>query len=668
MDSRKQKYIIIGALCLVVIGLSIGYAVLSANLKIGGTATVPAEKWSVIFVSENTTTSKSGKATCDIGKVTGTSITELSATFKIPGDSCTFTIPVENAGTIAAKLTDVEGINTPLSYTVKSPGDEDILRNNVTYEVYYGNTQINSETTFESIDILDSKEKTTVTLRVAFNSEATSIPNDTVTIEGLDRTFIFENVVSGDSSSGTVIPVSQTKPNAPVLNDGMIPVYYEERGTTDGVWKKADENNKDNIWYDYDHQKWANAVTVTESSRNHYKNEVEVGEEVSMDDINTMWVWIPRYSYTIQGKYGRGGTSAALPGAIDIKFLSKSDSAESGTANYTGNEQKNWRTPDAFNFGGTTQDGIWVGKFEIAGTLDSQDACVDENCNVKNLSIKPGVASLRYQRVSSFFYAARSMQKDKETFGFTDSGDLHMIKNDEWGAVAYLSQSKYGKHGNPDYSGRYEEIYQNKSAEYITGNSNGAPSQSETAPKQHAYNNLTKLGEGQGQAGPGASTTGNVYGVYDMSGGAWEYVMGVLSYYEDPYLPMSGNSTTSNSGFTGKVYENNEYTNFINEPALPFPKEKYYNLYKVGTTADTMPKTSDLNNSLKACNGRICYGQALSETLGWYDDYNGFVSNDGPWSVRGCGRSYATDAGIFASAQSGGNAFSHGSRFALISQ
>ena len=26
--------------------------------------------------------------------------------------------------------------------------------------------------------------------------------------------------------------------------------------------------------------------------------------------------------------------------------------------------------------------------------------------------------------------------------------------------------------------------------------------------------------------GVGASTTGTIYGVYDMSGGAWEYVMG----------------------------------------------------------------------------------------------------------------------------------------------
>ncbi len=61
-----------------------------------------------------------------------------------------------------------------------------------------------------------------------------------------------------------------------------------------------------------------------------------------MDDIETMWVWIPRYSYTIASEngttyygkrgvyyYGKRGVylnstpTAALPGEIDIKFVDK---------------------------------------------------------------------------------------------------------------------------------------------------------------------------------------------------------------------------------------------------------------------------------------------------------------------------------------------------------
>ncbi len=394
-----------------------------------------------------------------------------------------------------------------------------------------------------------------------------------------------------------------------------------------------------------------------DASREYYKK-ANNGTSISMDDINTMWVWIPRYSYTIQGPYGRGGASTALPGAIDIKFLSETDPIESGKANYIGNEESEWKTPDAFNFGRTTQAGIWVGKFETAGELAS--ACTSESCTVNKLSIKPDMSSLRSQKVSSFFYAARSMQNDTATFGFSDSGDLHMMKNDEWGAVAYLSQSKYGKYGNTDYTGPNKEIYQNKSDKYITGSSNGTPSQNDTKNPQYAYNNMTELGDGKGQAGPGASTTGNIYGIYDMSGGTWEYVMGVLAYNEDD-TPMSGKSTTSNSGFNGKVYESGAYDDFIN---YSFPDNKYFNLYKVGTKVGEMPSSSTLTNSQKACDGGICYGQALSETTNWYGDGSGFVYRELPWPVRGGYFSYTTVAGVFGSSSSSGNAHStYGSRF-----
>ncbi len=405
-----------------------------------------------------------------------------------------------------------------------------------------------------------------------------------------------------------------------------------------------------------------------DANREYYKK-ADIGTPINMDDINTMWVWIPRYSYTIKSEdgvnyFGKASSenknpTQALPGEIDIKFLSKTALSENGKAQYTGDENKEWRTPEAFNFGGTTQAGIWVGKFETTGELAS--ACTSESCAVDKLSIKPDTPSLISQSVSSFFYAARSMQNDTTTFGFSDSGDLHMMKNDEWGAVAYLSQSRYGKHGNTDYTGKYEEIYQNKSNTFITGSSNGTPSQSETATKQYAYNDMTELGDGQGQAGPGASTTGNIYGIYDMSGGAWEYVMGVLAYYEIPYQPMSGQSPTLNSGFTGKVYQNNTYEEFEN---ITFPDKKYYDFYIVGTTRDTMPTSSTLANSVKACSEGICYGQALSETSGWYGDWYGFVYRESPWSARGGGCSDSTAAGVFYSNNAHGPAGSYyGSRF-----
>ena len=81
------------------------------------------------------------------------------------------------------------------------------------------------------------------------------------------------------------------------------------------------------------------------------------------------------------------------------------------------------------------------------------------------------------------------------------------MKNDEWGAVAYLSKSKYGKQN--------EEVWINNSSSYITGSAGNIASAVSNAGTTNDYTSTQ---------GVKASTTGTVYGVYDMSGGAWEYV------------------------------------------------------------------------------------------------------------------------------------------------
>ena len=96
--------------------------------------------------------------------------------------------------------------------------------------------------------------------------------------------------------------------------------------------------------------------------------------------------------------------------------------------------------------------------------------------------------------------------------------DVNNINSDEWSIVAYLSQSKYGKLGNENFSGVNKEIYQNKSNSYITGCSYGHPSDNVSDYVcQYTYDiDINRTG---------ASTTGTIYGIYDMSGGSHEYVM-----------------------------------------------------------------------------------------------------------------------------------------------
>ena len=376
--------------------------------------------------------------------------------------------------------------------------------------------------------------------------------------------------------------------NSPVLASNMIPVYYDE---INNVWKKADVNNKDSSyqWYSYNSTgdkkgMWANAVTVKEANRQTYLN-ANVGTPISMDDITTMWVWIPRFNAVTPSNYN-GGTKAN-PGAIDVSFVKQNETAI-----------------DAFTFGDKELSGFWYGKFEIGGTLAS--SCTNETCNVSNIVVKPNVSSLRNQTVSSFFYASRSMEQTGNSFGFVSSEvDTHMSKNNEWGAVAYLTQSIYGRCTN---STTCTEVGINNNTSYITGIGD-KPSSTASSVKTNTYNTIS---------GKNASTTGNIYGIYDMSGGAWDYVMGVY------------NKNIKSSGFS------------------TLPDNKYYNNY----TATSYT------------------GHAISETKGWYNDQSFSVYfSVSPWFIRSCFYDDGELSGVFAFYGSSGiNGNNSASRFVITNE
>lgn len=170
-----------------------------------------------------------------------------------------------------------------------------------------------------------------------------------------------------------------------------------------------------------------------------------------------------------------------------------------------------------------------------------------------------------------------------------------------------------------DESGANKEIYQNKSSEYITGMSNGTPS-TDTVNTQVTYDTP--------DTGYGASSTGTIYGIYDMSGGSYDLVMGVFA--DSNGQPVSGMDDYFNSGFKGPfVTTNDNYS-----AGVDFPEAKYYDLY-TGEDATT------------ACGGGICYGHALSETAGWYQDAQ-IIGEYFPWFFRSGRVDESVVDGIFA--------------------
>ncbi len=465
----------------------------------------------------------------------------------------------------------------------------------------------------------------------------------------------------------------KNEPNAPVLDDAMIPVYYDETSET---WKKADSSNKDNNWYDYDSKKWANSVTVSSTNRSTYKS-ASVGTEISMDDILTMQVWIPRYKYKVWN-YNADGTVSSNEQQIEITWeegtsktgeirctdsISGTDGNPSETCKLKATNDtctddtcnnKTYTHP-AFTFGDEEIEGFWIGKFELTGTIDS-------------ITVKPNLSSVRSQKVSSFETNIMKMKNNGNSYGFSTSTDTHMIKNSEWGAIAYLSHSKYGT----CMDGTCSEVNINNSSSYYTGRSGGAPGGStaintvytdQTSTSQYNtygfytydgylldYNTNTK--STTKDMSKVASTTNNIYGVYDMSGGSDEYVMAnIVS--NDGTTMMSGNSTSSNSGYTGKIYDSGNYTSYT---GIAYPNNKYYDKYSY-STSNTSRIRSKLGDGIK---------EVYNGSSGWYSDTSLLAYSNDPWFVRGGYFYIDAYAGVFFSSDGAGFlSFNHSSRLVI---
>ena len=440
-------------------------------------------------------------------------------------------------------------------------------------------------------------------------------------------------------------------------------------------------------------------------TRNDYVN-AATGTVIPMSDINTMWVWIPRYTYTLLNTCAniKNPTEEANPScyeyvykdeyhddlvnelvnfgyvsdeteaeevvvawkngktddyleitfneyadpeysgteltfdksfvstnvgeqSFDIKFESGTNSsgtikcidAVTGTSSTseTCTDSTNGSlkagtstyTHPAFTFGDKELTGIWVGKFEISS----------------GQIIKPNVTSLRSQTVNQLYTGIYNMRNSGNAFGFATTDEIHMMKNMEWGAVAYLYHSKYGR----CTSGTCEEITINNCSYFITGI--GADT---VSADRSATTCTTDKNKYNGTSGVKASTTGNVYGVYDMSGGSDEYVMGNV-------VNSSGAFNSSKAGFSTA------------------PSSKYYDKYSYGTsnTEYTRGRLGDATVEMASV--------SLSSTS-WYSDFAHFPGSSIPWFDRGGNYTNGVSAGAFNFSPSNGGGGSIASSRAVL--
>ena len=422
------------------------------------------------------------------------------------------------------------------------------------------------------------------------------------------------------------------------LDPNMIPVKYTGT-TTNAQWTSvADPETADSDWYNYGKKQWANAITVKKEAIAKYKGYSEV---VDQDDILGFWVYIPRYTYEVMRRDGID--KPVKEQNFDIKFENIKTPKKRPLACKTGNgkdyrtecgvsrelplmggEVSTWTTHPAFSFGKKELNGFWFAKFETTGEVNQPTVLPNE------AHISGYYNGVNYQ-VGNFYSLSKTLGINDPNnvggSGFTTTQNnhhlaalsSHMANNNDWGAATYLSASKYGA--------GYNKVQINSSAaehtnygdtRSITGcgpQSNGNTSSygdSGTLGTPQACGNADRAYNGT--LGQLASTTNNPTGIYDMSGGGWEYV--AASY---------NNNLNSSS------------TAYFSQSAHP----PYVNNYNF----------SDPNS----CTFATCGGQALYETNNgnnnataqWNGNWMHFVESSDPWFVRGGYYSNGSNAGLF---------------------
>jgi Tfp pilus assembly protein PilE len=485
------------------------------------------------------------------------------------------------------------------------------------------------------------------------------------------------------------------KVNKPKLMTGMTAIKFneptgDEKANEGSVIKTTDT---DTAWYDYDAKKWANAQTQDGS----------------------MWVWIPRFAYRVN-KSTQTFDVVFLEGTTDYYYENgeKKEAKRQKTENETVDTTTGYTVHPAFtnessiNYvnGGWDKEltGIWVAKFEAGYASGNNSATVKESSvkyteadatvslvekvysddkaparnyldgkyGVKNgnsYTFKDGIApsikyptfqgltySMNYISHSDAFNISKVLTENGNIYGLNSiSTDSHMLKNSEWGAVAYLSQSKYGLNGTNIYINNVNLNNTSKSVYAVTGCAGTTEDANTVTTTITEINdrNISGVYVWTQKSGTKASTTGTIYGIYDISGGTWERTTALL-----------------NNGNTEAI----KYIQILLEQVKNGKSSKYVTVYPYDSSVD---KDGANTNEAGAANWKAntkIYGDGIRETstagignTSWYGDFSYFPAVGVPSTRRGGDYSGANSAGLLSFTRSGGDStYYNGFRSVLV--
>ena len=187
-EKNKNNWYIVSIIALVIsiIGLTVGYAAMQQTLKITSSSSVNPGSWNVSFTTVNATTT--GSATCPAATGTNSTSVKISGiVLTKPGDACTYTATVKNSGTLSAKLSAAGTASTP-TFTgtgTNASTDATTVKNNTTFTIT-PSSEIDT-----AGDTLATNGTGTVTMKITYNSAATTLPSASVTISNWTYTLPF---------------------------------------------------------------------------------------------------------------------------------------------------------------------------------------------------------------------------------------------------------------------------------------------------------------------------------------------------------------------------------------------------------------------------------------------------------------------------------------------
>ena len=463
-------------------------------------------------------------------------------------------------------------------------------------------------------------------------------------------------------------------PNEPDLKVGMTPVKFNEATISKkGEIVKTTKEDKD--WYSYKDKRWANAETKDGS----------------------LWVWIPRFAYKINSDtqttdvvFLKGTTDEYCDENGNIQIAKRCKDVNEKvdtTTGYTVHPAFTDELRIGFRNGGWDKEltGIWVSKFEAAYATSGE---VPNKAPVKESSVvytsdkvwssiieRKGENSeqkeegyiparnwldgvyeankekikyptfqgssyvMNYITVNDANNISRVLTEEGNIYGLSSDTDSHLMKNSEWGACTYLARSaKYG-------IGSSEIAVNNKNL-----NNGGASTTKEQGNKKASAYAVTGYNSNNNEwndylgINRSSSITGNIYGIYDMSGGTWERAVG---------------------------YINNNYHG--NGASVVVGKEKSTKYATVYPHLDVGNNDNEKGEENYKINDKI-YGDSVIETStegkgasSWYGDYSYYPGGGIAFFDRGGYYSNGSIAGLSAFGRNdGGAGWNSGFRSVLV--